>query len=92
MIAEVSLFSNKEVSVIEVEREDRALSTLICYISNQSNKHYYHHQVFNGLIDRLGTWDKEQMNAKNMNFLTLRHGKKDVEHRARKIMEKFNLI
>lgn len=32
VIAEIKLFSNKEVSVIEVEREDRALSTLICFL------------------------------------------------------------
>ncbi|MFJ5794036.1 Tn7-like element transposition protein TnsE [Bacillus atrophaeus] len=61
VIAEIKLFSNKEVSVIEVEREDRALSTLICFINNQQNKSYCYPQILSGIIDSHRTWDKERL-------------------------------
>lgn len=53
VIAEVVFFSNKEVSVIEVEREHRSLSTLICFFNNQQNKSYCYQQTFMELIDSL---------------------------------------
>lgn len=88
VIAEIKLFPNIEVSVIEVEREDRALSTLICFIKNNANKKYYYQIVLMGLIDNHGSWNKELFQQKYISFLTLRHGKKDVEHRARLIVDK----
>ncbi|WP_226530352.1 Tn7-like element transposition protein TnsE [Metabacillus niabensis] len=88
VIAEIKLFPNKKVSVIEVEREDRALSTLICFINNQQNKSYCYHQILNGLIDSHRTWDKEGLHFNKINFLTLRHGKKDFRHRAKAIIRK----
>ncbi|EMJ6444711.1 hypothetical protein AADZ13_004993 [Bacillus cereus] len=89
MIAEIKLFSNKEVSVIELERGDRALSTLICFIDNQQNKVYAYQQILNGLINSHGTWDKEQLVFNTIHFLTLRHSKKDFEHRANILFKKF---
>lgn len=91
VIAEVKLFSGKKISVIEVEREDKAISTLICFLDNQENKKYVYHRILNGLINGSEAWDKEQLQFSNIDFLTLRHGKKNFEHRAklfiRKILE-----
>lgn len=33
VIAEIQLFLGEEVSAIEIEREDKAISTLICFIN-----------------------------------------------------------
>lgn len=88
MIAEIRLFSDKEISVIEVEREDRALSTLILFINDPQSKSYFYQQILNGLIDSHGTWNKEKLNVIKINFSTLRHGKKDVEHRAQRLFQK----
>lgn len=88
VIAEIKLFSGKEVNVIEVEREDKALSTLICFLINYQNKNYYYQQILRGLIESHGVWDKEKLNCNNIIFLTLRHGKKDVEHRAQRLFQK----
>lgn len=88
VIAEIKLFSNKQVSVIEVEREDWALSTLICYMNEWQKTPHYYHQIFNTLIDSHGTWNKEQLISHKIYFLTLRHGKRDIEHRANNIMSK----
>lgn len=88
VIAEINLLSNKEVSLIEVERKDRAVSTLICFISGRSNRGYYYQQILNRLVDNHGAWDKEQLNFYKIKCLTMRHGRKDIEHRARVIMNK----
>ncbi|MDM5250812.1 Tn7-like element transposition protein TnsE [Lysinibacillus sp. G4S2] len=86
--AEIVLYPNTIVNVIEVEREDRALSTFICFLKDQKNKSYYFRQILNGLIENNGTWNKEQLFFNNINFLTLRHGKRNIEHRANKIFRK----
>ena len=82
VIAEIMLFPNKEVSVIEVEREDRALSTLICFIDNQQDKSDCYRQILTGLINSHGNWDKEYFKSNQLVFLTVRHGKNLAEHRA----------
>ncbi|WP_337982984.1 Tn7-like element transposition protein TnsE [Lysinibacillus sp. C5.1] len=88
VIAEVRPFSNKKVSLIEVEREDRALSSLICLINNEQDRSYYYQKILKRLIHSSGTWDKKQLFVDNIIFLTLRHGRKEQEYRARKIYEK----
>lgn len=88
VIAEINLFPNKVVSVIEVKREVRALSTLICFLNNQQSISFYYQQILCGLIDSYGTWDIEQLQFYNIDFLTLRHGKNDVQHRAGLILSK----
>lgn len=62
--------------------------TLICLINHQQYKSYCYQQILTRLVDNRGTWNKEQLHCNKINFLTLRHGKKDGEHRARKIMGK----
>ncbi|MGD7009325.1 Tn7-like element transposition protein TnsE [Metabacillus sp. 84] len=88
VIAEIELFPNNVVSVIEAEREDRALSTLICFFNNQQGNRYYYQQILSGLIESNGTWDKERLQFLKTDFLTLRHGKNDIQHRARLILSK----
>ncbi|MFE4243737.1 hypothetical protein [Peribacillus butanolivorans] len=66
MIAEIMLFSNKEVSVIEIECEDSALSTLICFLNLQDKKYYYL-LILSRLIDGSGTWNKELPIFKQIN-------------------------
>jgi hypothetical protein len=89
VIAEIVLLSNKVVRVIEVEREDRALSTLIFYLNSWQEKEFCYQLVLSGLIDSHGTWDKGCLNFNNINFLTLRHNKKNVQHRAQRLFKKF---
>ncbi|MEC1158168.1 hypothetical protein [Cytobacillus horneckiae] len=52
VIAEIVLFANKVVSVIEVEREDMALSTLICKLKMQQDKNYCYKQTLSGLVNK----------------------------------------
>lgn len=87
VVAEVRLSTGNEVSVIEVEREDKALSTLIYTIDSKKPRNY--HLIFEILIYNRGTWNKEQLNFYKIDFLTLRHGKTDFFHRAKKISLKY---
>ncbi|MBP3971403.1 hypothetical protein KAF80_20520 [Bacillus sp. WL1] len=88
VIAEIAFFSNKAVSVIEVEREDRALATLICYLNSWQNKKYCYQHILTRLIEGHGTWDKGQLQVNKIDFLTLRHGKKEAKHRANMLLNK----
>ncbi|KIL74126.1 Tn7-like element transposition protein TnsE [Bacillus badius] len=88
VIAEVKLFSNKEISLIEIEREARSVSTLIYFLDNQKNRIYAYKQALQELINTNGNWNKDQLKSNNINFLTLRHGKKEYCHRAKKILTK----
>lgn len=88
VIAEVRLFSGNEASLIEVEREDKALSTLILFANNLRRRDILYQNIFNIVISSNGNWNKGQLHIEKVNFVTLRHGKKHIEHRAKKILEK----
>lgn len=85
VIAEITLFSNKEVSVIEIERENKALSSLILFFGNYINRMYHYELILNGLIDNNGSWNKENLYINKIDFFTLKHGKKNIKHRAKRI-------
>lgn len=89
VIADIKLLFNKEVSLIEVEREGKSVSTLIYFLDNQENKIYAYQQILRGLINARGAWDKAELRFNNIDFVTLKHGKKDIKHRASLIFKKF---
>lgn len=87
VIAEVKLFSGKEISIFEVEREAKSLSTLIILI-NGFQKNYFYVQILSELIEKHGNWNKEKLKVINTNHLTVRHGKRDIHHRAYLLFQK----
>ncbi|MEC1305427.1 Tn7-like element transposition protein TnsE [Lysinibacillus capsici] len=90
--AEVKLFTNQNVSIIEIERELKGVSTLICLIGNLEGEKYYYQLILGKLINNSGTWDKESLIFNKIKFWTLRHGRKDIKHRARMLFNKFTKI
>ncbi|MEE6132825.1 Tn7-like element transposition protein TnsE [Priestia sp. GS2] len=88
VIAEIVLFANQVVSVIEVERKGMALSTLICKLEMQQDRNYCYKQILRGLVNNNGTWNKKQLSFNEIKFLTLKHGKKEVLHRANLLVNK----
>lgn len=85
VIAEVKLFSNKTISLIEIERDNTAISTLIINLNYQEK--YTYQQILEGLLDSNGTWNKQNLYFNNIKFLNLRHGKTDIEHSAKNVMK-----
>lgn len=88
VIAEVKLFSGKEISIFEVEREAKSLSTLIVLINGFQNKNHFYAQILSELIEKHGNWNKEKLKVINTNHLTVRHGKRDIQHRAYLLFQK----
>lgn len=88
VIAEVKLFSGNVVDVIEVEREDKAISTFIYFTTRLENKLYELNVILKDLIDNNGVWNRAQLSYKQIKYLTLRHGKREYKHRATVILNK----
>lgn len=88
VIAQLDLFAGKVVSILEVEREDKAVSTLICFNTGLESKLQSYHKILNGLINNNGTWNKEQIRLNGIEYLPLRHGKRNNMHRANLILQK----
>lgn len=93
VIAEIKFFSGREVSVIEVEREYRALSTLMMSLTAPTNTKYQYRPILDSLADNSGTWDKHMLSLQRILYVTLRHVRKSPEYQAKRFIEKiFNSI
>ncbi|MEH7728373.1 Tn7-like element transposition protein TnsE [Bacillus safensis] len=66
VIAEVKLLSEKVFNVIEVEREQKSISTFIHFAAKSENKLYKLNIILRGLVDNNGVWDKLQLNYKQI--------------------------
>lgn len=88
VIAEVKLFFGKEFSVIEVDREDKHISTLIGTFSEYKDKNDIYKSILTELTNNCGTWNKNKILSICECFITLRHRKKDIKHRANLIINK----
>ncbi|MEC1722662.1 Tn7-like element transposition protein TnsE [Schinkia azotoformans] len=85
VIAEIKLFPNKVASVVEVEREDRALSTLLVRLEKSQIKVDIYQRNFSRLLNNNGTWDKEFLYFNQIKFITMKHGRKNIDYRARRL-------
>lgn len=61
VITQIRLFSGKEVSVIEIEREDKAISTLLCCLNVSEDRYYQQRMILTGLINQNGNWEKGKL-------------------------------
>ncbi|MFY0521283.1 Tn7-like element transposition protein TnsE [Lysinibacillus sp. UGB7] len=92
VIAEITLFSNKVVSMIEVERENKALSTLIVVLIEADNKNYHYKLILDNMVDNCGTWNKHQLYFQSMLYIPQRHIRKNPKHQAKRFREKISNI
>lgn len=88
LIAEVKFFYGTDVSVIEIERGGKAISTLIYFLDKYEDKLILYKKTLSGLINSNGVWEKSKLEKNNIRFLTLRHGKRNFEHRANLLRNK----
>ncbi|GLC89704.1 Tn7-like element transposition protein TnsE [Lysinibacillus piscis] len=89
VIAEIKLLFDKEASVIEIERKGKRIATLICFFNSYTNRIYTYTEVLSRVINNAGVWGKQQLENNNIKYTTLRHGKKNYEHRANLLWNKF---
>lgn len=88
VIAEVELLSGKSISIMEIEREDKSVATLIYFRNNRENKLCIYRRILMDLINTSGSWRKEVFRINNIDCISLRHGKSNVVHRANLIFNK----
>lgn len=85
VIAEVKFFSGEEFSLIEIERDGKAIATFIC---SKNFKENIYGIIFKSLIEGNGTWNRDYFYLNNLSFVIVRHGKRDVRHRAKLLLSK----
>lgn len=92
VIAEVKMFSGKCVNVAEIEREEKSISTILFDLQNlYSNKDFYL-KFLSKLVSNSGSWEKQFLDKNQINFLTMRHGKKNIFHRAQRLYQNFKQL
>ncbi|MFU8648183.1 Tn7-like element transposition protein TnsE [Lysinibacillus sp. RSDA_15] len=90
VVAEINTSSVLEVISIEIERENKAIATLVCFFKNYKDKQGTIKKILIGLINGNGVWRKNIIDLNTITFLTLRHGKRHPEHRANLLWKKIN--
>lgn len=84
-LATVSLFNGKELKVLEVERENRALSILILSSTVSINWNQLIDSLLLNLVNSSGIWEREvlrNLERKNVVIQKAKHSKKGYKHRA----------
>lgn len=89
VIAEVKLHVGKEICIIEVERENKSIATLMLFLNDLFFKEDVFKVILTDIINTNGIWDKERLYYKRMQFLKVRHGISEVNQRARLLYKKF---
>lgn len=90
-LATVSLFNGNEFEILEVERENRALSMLILSSTVPGNWNQLIDSLLMNLINSSGTWEKEiiqNVERKNVIVQKAKHSKKEFKHRAKLLINK----
>ena len=90
-LATVSLFNGKELKVLEVERENRALSMLILSSTVSVNWNQLIDGLLLNLVNSSGTWEREvlgDLERRNIVVRKAKHSKKGYKHRAKLLFNK----
>lgn len=90
VVAEINISSALEVILMEIERENKAIATLVCFFNNYKDKQGAIKKILIGLINGNGVWGKNIIDLSTITFLTLRHGKRNSEHRANLLWKKIS--
>ncbi|EKB5971588.1 hypothetical protein OPH27_000961 [Listeria monocytogenes] len=90
-LATVNLFSGNEFKILEVERENHALSMLILSSTVSVNWNQLIDGLLLNLVNSSGTWEKESiqsLNRRNVMVQKAKHSKKGYKHRAKLLINK----
>lgn len=90
-LATVSLFNGNEFKILEVERENRALSMLILSSTVSVNWNQLIDALLLNLVNSSGIWEREvlrNLERKNVALQKAKHSKKGYKHRAKLLFNK----
>ncbi|MEZ2719683.1 Tn7-like element transposition protein TnsE [Niallia circulans] len=90
-LATVSPFNGNEFKILEVERENRALSMLILSSTVSVNWNQLIDGLLLNLVNSSGTWEKQSIQSldrRNVMVQKANHSKKEYKHRAKLLINK----
>lgn len=90
-LATVSLFNGNEFKILEVERENRALSMLLLSATVSVNWNQLIDGLLLNLVNSSGTWERdvlESLGQRNVVVRKAKHSKKGYKHRAKLLFNK----
>lgn len=90
-LATVNLFNGNEFKILEVERENRALSMLILSSTVSTNWNQLIDSLLLNLVNSSGTWEREVLGNLERGGVIVKkakHSKKDYQHRAKLLLKK----
>ncbi|MBO0992596.1 Tn7-like element transposition protein TnsE [Bacillus sp. SD088] len=93
VIAEVFMMNGNRFNIIEVERENRPLSTLIIYSNSEQVWESIYNYLLVGLVNTSGTWISsllKSMTHQSIYIFRLKHSRKGVSHRAKLLFKKLS--
>lgn len=90
-LSTVSLFNGNEFKILEVEKENCALSMLILSSTVSVNWNQLIDALLLNLVNSSGTWEREVLESlgrRNVVVRKVKHSKKGYKHRARLLINK----
>ncbi|GEK30508.1 hypothetical protein KZO01_08170 [Kurthia zopfii] len=90
-LATVNLFNGNEFKILEVERENRALSMLILFATVSINWNQLIDGLLLNLVNSSGSWERDvlgDLKRRNIVVRKAKHSKKGYKHRARLLFNK----
>ncbi|WP_106495385.1 Tn7-like element transposition protein TnsE [Lentibacillus sp. Marseille-P4043] len=93
VIAEVYMTRGGRFNVIEVERENRSLSTLILSFPSKQDWNTIYHNLLINLVNASGTWTSKSLaylESQGIKIIKAKHSSKGIQHRAAILLSKFS--
>ncbi|MGM0523516.1 MAG: Tn7-like element transposition protein TnsE [Bacillota bacterium] len=91
IIANVKMKGGQLYQIIEVDRENKSLSTIILSSYKKQNWEEIHYQLLRNLVLDSGSWTSQSLNRlnnKGISVMKSKHSKKGIRHRAMLMLEK----
>ncbi|PPA83581.1 hypothetical protein C4A75_14645 [Brevibacillus laterosporus] len=91
IIAEVVMGNGNQFNIIEVERDDRSLSTLILSSHNSCNWSSVYYRLLINLVNQNGTWTSnllKNIENENITVIKAKHSSKGSRNRAKYLLHK----
>lgn len=92
-IGKIIMMNGRECSVIEVVREDKALSMLLIKANGKVRWNLIYSKLLLGLVDGSGTWSNESCSTVENcggELIRIKHTNKDVYYKELKLYEKLS--
>lgn len=91
VIAEVYMMHGGRFNIIEVERENRSLSTLILSFPSKQNWSTIYHNLLINLVNASGAWTSKSLKAiesRGVKIVKCKHSRKGIRHKSRMLLNK----